>query len=97
MSRTEEPTFVLLTDPFTFDSNALVRRLDALYPRAVKLGGLASGGRHAKDNVLFFNMSIHHSGAVGVSMTGNVTVDTVVAQSVARSGSRCSSLDTTTT
>lgn len=80
VSSTEEPTFVLLTDPFTFDSNALVRRLDALYPRAVKLGGLASGGRHAKDNVLFFNMSIHHSGAVGVSMTGNVTVDTVVAQ-----------------
>lgn len=76
----EEATFIVLTDPFTFDSNTLIRRLDALYPRAVKLGGLASGGRRPKDNVLFFDLSIHHSGAVGVSMTGDLAVETVVSQ-----------------
>jgi small ligand-binding sensory domain FIST len=74
------PQFILLPDPFSFDAEALVRGLDAAFPESTKIGGLASGGRKPGENFLFLGDQIFRSGAVGVAMTGNIVLETVVAQ-----------------
>ncbi len=75
-----EPAFVLLTDPFTFDADALLAGMDYAFPGAVKIGGMASSGGGSHPNALFLNETAHREGAVGVALLGNVVVDTVVAQ-----------------
>ena len=74
------PGFVLLPDPFTFDAETLVAGLDAAYPDSPKIGGLASGGREPGANALYVGDAVHRGGAVGVALTGNLALDTVVAQ-----------------
>ncbi|MBX3027336.1 FIST C-terminal domain-containing protein [bacterium] len=74
------PQFVVLSDPFTFDTESLIRGLDRAYPGSTTVGGIASGGRDAGSNALFLGERVHRSGAVGVALSGNVAVDTIVAQ-----------------
>jgi small ligand-binding sensory domain FIST len=74
------PKFLLLADPFTLDAGGLVEGLDRAYPGAPKFGGLASGGRRPTENRLLIGDDVHRSGGVGVVFTGNVEVDTVIAQ-----------------
>ncbi len=76
----EAPGFVLLADPVTFDAEAFVRGLDTRYPGSVKIGGLASGGRGPGENVLYLDDAVHRSGLDGVALSGDVCVDTLVAQ-----------------
>jgi small ligand-binding sensory domain FIST len=76
----DHPSIVLLPDPFTLPSEALVEGLDYAYPGSVKIGGLASGGTVNGANALFSNRGTRRSGAVGVALSGNVVVDSVVAQ-----------------
>ena len=71
---------LLLPDPFTFDAEALVAGLDAAFPRSPKIGGLASGGREPGANALYLGDAVYRSGAVGIALSGNVAVDTIVAQ-----------------
>jgi small ligand-binding sensory domain FIST len=75
-----DPHFILLTDPFTMDSQALVAGLDYAFPTAAKIGGLASGGTGAGSQSLYLNDEVHGSGVVGVALIGNIVIDTVVAQ-----------------
>jgi small ligand-binding sensory domain FIST len=74
------PQFILLPDPFSFDTEGFLRGLDAMYPRSGKIGGLASGGRKPGSNFLFLGDQTFRSGAVGVALRGNLVLDTVVAQ-----------------
>jgi len=74
------PKFLLLADPFSLDSDALIRGLDRAYPRAPKFGGLASGGRAPGEHRLVLGEDVHRRGAVGVAFTGDLEVDTVIAQ-----------------
>lgn len=76
----EEPQFVLLVDPFSIRSESLLAGLDFAFPGAPKIGGLASGAASPGLNALFLDDEVFDSGAIGVSLTGNVAVDTVVAQ-----------------
>ncbi len=76
----ERPKLLLLADPFTMDAGALIDGLDRGYRGAPKFGGLASGGRRAGENRLLLGRDVHRSGAVGVAFSGNVAVDTVIAQ-----------------
>ena len=80
VNKSKDPHFVLLVDPFSFPVQNLLMGLDFAFERAAKIGGLASGGQQPEHNALFLGDQVHHSGAVGVVMYGNVTVDTVVAQ-----------------
>ena len=75
-----DPHFLVLADPFTMDGEALLAGLDYAFPRAAKIGGLASGGGRGSPHGLFLNGTVHREGAVGVALTGDVVVDTVVAQ-----------------
>lgn len=76
----EEPSFIILPDPFSFTTTELVIGLDYAFPNSVKVGGLASGANSPGHNVLFQNDQVHRQGLVGVAVTGNLIVDTVVAQ-----------------
>jgi len=75
-----DPHFVLLPDPFTFDAEAFVRQLDDVFPGGRSVGGLASGGRQPGATALFCDAATHRTGLVGLAMTGNLMLETVVAQ-----------------
>ena len=75
-----EPSFVLFADPFTCDTNLLIRALDDSYAASPKVGGLASGGRSPGETQLFAGGEIHSVGAVGLVLRGNIVMDTIVAQ-----------------
>ena len=74
------PHFLLLADPLTVDADALIAGLDAAYPSARKVGGLASGGAVPGANRVFLGEHTHRTGAAGVALAGNVAVETIVAQ-----------------
>ena len=77
----DNPHFLLLADPFSFEADKLLRGLDYAYPRSVKIGGLASGAQGQGDrNALYLGDSVFSTGSVGVSMQGAIAVDTIVAQ-----------------
>lgn len=74
------PAWILLADPFTFDTEEFVRSLDAAHPSGTSIGGLASGGRQPGENALWLDEDVFPNGLVGVALTGDVVVDTIVAQ-----------------
>ena len=76
----KDPHFVLLADPYSIQTDALISGLDYAFPGSVKVGGLASGGQGPGQNALFLNTDFHRAGAVGVALAGNIRVDTIVAQ-----------------
>jgi small ligand-binding sensory domain FIST len=76
----EVPQFVLLADPFSVRAEALLAGLDYAFPGSSKIGGLASGVTSPGLNALFLDDELSSEGAVGVALSGNVALDTVVAQ-----------------
>ncbi len=74
------PSFLLLCDPFTIDAGELVAGLELAYPGAPKFGGLASGGGRPGDNRLLLGANVYRNGAVGIALSGNLAVDTIIAQ-----------------
>ena len=76
----EDPRFLLLADPFSFPAQNFLLGMDYAFSRSVKIGGMASAGQKQGDNALFLGEKVYRSGTIGVSMRGNIAVDTVVAQ-----------------
>jgi small ligand-binding sensory domain FIST len=76
----ERLSLLVISDPFTCDSAALVAGLDRAYPGVLKVGGLASGSRARGSTRLFLGGQSWRTGAVGLALMGNVVVDTIVAQ-----------------
>jgi small ligand-binding sensory domain FIST len=76
----DDPQFVLLADPFSIHAEALLAGLDYAFPSSPKIGGLASGATSPGLNALFLDGEVFSEGAVGVALSGDVTIDTVVAQ-----------------
>jgi len=75
-----EPDFILLPDPYTFDAERLLAGLDKAYPASHKVGGLASGAGAGGPHALFLGRRVHYSGAIGLALTGNIAIDTLVSQ-----------------
>ncbi len=76
----DEPQFVLLADPFSVRTEALLAGLDYAFPASQKIGGLVSGGTSPGLNAMFLNGQVFTYGMVGVALSGDVAIDTVVAQ-----------------
>ena len=76
----ESPQFIILADPFSIRIENFLMGLDYAYPKAVKVGGLASGATQPGENALYLNSVCYRSGAVGVALTGNIALDALVAQ-----------------
>jgi small ligand-binding sensory domain FIST len=80
MTATQQPSFLVLADPFSFETETYLRGLDRVFPLAPKIGGLASGARQVGGSVLYLGNQIHRSGCITLALTGNIEIDTVVAQ-----------------
>jgi small ligand-binding sensory domain FIST len=75
-----QPQFILLADPFSAKINDLLQGLDYAYPGAPKVGGLAGGDSGIRGGALFCDYQLYREGTVGVALSGNVVLDTIVAQ-----------------
>lgn len=80
VERNENADFILLGDPFSSDPERLAQGLDRCFPESVKIGGIASGGTEPGRNALFLGRQVHRTGVVGVGLTGNISVEAIVAQ-----------------
>jgi small ligand-binding sensory domain FIST len=74
------PKFLILADPFTLDVAGLIEGIDGAYPGAPKFGGLASGGQGPTEHRLFLGKDVHRTGGVCVVFSGDLEVDTIIAQ-----------------
>lgn len=72
--------FVILADPFSFPTDDFLRGMDFAYPNSVKIGGLASGAGRAGMNSLFVDGNVINNGAIGIAFSGNISIETIVAQ-----------------
>lgn len=79
LSPDDEPVFVLLPDPFSIEPQKLLETFNTTFPQRPVLGGLASGTQSSSSCALFLNGEVVH-GAIGVGLTGNFTLRTVVSQ-----------------
>lgn len=75
----DEPAFLLLADPFSFDAGFL-QGLDRSFPGSAKIGGLASGGSHPGSTALFINDKLYHAGTLALALTGDIEMHTALAQ-----------------
>ncbi len=77
---TDQPQFILLSEPLSSKVNDLLQGLDFAYPGAVKVGGLASVSQMPSQIGLFCNDRLYREGTVGVALSGNIVLETIVAQ-----------------
>jgi small ligand-binding sensory domain FIST len=76
----KNPSFIFLADPFSFQGEEFLAGVDFAYPNSSKVGGLASGAQAQGGNALYLNDKIHNNGLIGLALSGNVGMDTIVAQ-----------------
>ena len=76
----EQPNFIILSDPFSIRISNLVQGLDYAFPNNTTIGGIASGGHRPGGNILYLNDGIIREGAIGLAITGDAKIDTIVAQ-----------------
>lgn len=76
----EHPVFIALADPFMFDMNTFLQKMNKVYPNCPTIGGMASGAFQPGENTLILNNQQLEDGVVGVVLTGNICVETVVSQ-----------------
>jgi small ligand-binding sensory domain FIST len=74
------PQFILLSSSFSSGINDLLQGLDFAYPGSVTVGGQASGGGMGGRVALFCNDRLYREGTVGIALTGNIVLETIVAQ-----------------
>ena len=75
-----QPIFILVADPDICQPMKLITELNATYRTRPIVGGLVSGGREPGEHFIFMGTEVSRAGAVGVAMTGNITMDTVISQ-----------------
>ncbi|MBI2093218.1 MAG: FIST C-terminal domain-containing protein [Candidatus Omnitrophica bacterium] len=70
----------MFADPLTCQPSKLVDELSATYQGSPIIGGLLSGGDQPGEHTLFAGLSVLEEGAVGLAMTGNIEVNTIISQ-----------------
>jgi len=76
----KEWQFIILADPFSAQVEPFLNGLDYAFPTSAKIGGLASGGQRAGENALFMNRQVYSSGLLCIGFSGDIQLDTIVAQ-----------------
>ena len=72
----ENPVFLVLPDPFQLDMNLFLNKINQAYPNCPVIGGLAS----AHGNILVLDNETYRDGLIGVALSGDFKVETVVSQ-----------------
>jgi small ligand-binding sensory domain FIST len=88
MTADSQSLFLLLADPFTTPGGEFLAFLDHHYPGAKAVGGMSSGGRAPGENRLLIGETIATEGVVGVAVSGDVPIATVVSQGCRPVGGR---------
>ncbi|MGE0059897.1 MAG: FIST N-terminal domain-containing protein [Dehalococcoidia bacterium] len=78
--------WLMFADPFSIDSEALLKRFSELYDGKPLIGGLASGNYRRRKTFLFLDDEVLDDGAVALSIGGAFTVKSVVSQGCAPIG-----------
>ena len=73
-------TIILLADPHTAHVAPVLVGLDRAYPNATKIGGLVSASAPPESAGLFAGTRTYTDGLIALAISGNVIVDTLVAQ-----------------
>jgi small ligand-binding sensory domain FIST len=71
---------LLFADPFSTPMINLLPALGDCWPEVPVIGGMASGARDPGGNSLMLNGKVFHQGAVGLTLGGQLRVDTTVSQ-----------------
>ncbi|KPQ36462.1 MAG: hypothetical protein HLUCCA11_06255 [Phormidesmis priestleyi Ana] len=74
------PSFVLMADPFSSGTSELLQGIDFAYPGCVKVGGLAAIESFNRSSGLFCGDKVHGEGIVGVALSGEIIMESIVAQ-----------------
>jgi small ligand-binding sensory domain FIST len=74
------PQFLLFSASFSSGANNLLQGIDFAYPKSVTLGGQASGSGFDSKIALFCNDRLYRDGVLGVALSGNIILETIVAQ-----------------
>ncbi|WP_017319225.1 FIST signal transduction protein [Mastigocladopsis repens] len=74
------PQFILLSSSFSSGINDLLQGIDFAYPGSVTVGGQASGDGMGGRITIFHNDQLYREGTVGVALSGNIVLETIVAQ-----------------
>ncbi len=81
------PQFILLSSAFSSRINDLLQGLDFAYPGSVTIGGQASSGGASGQVSLFchdatgeIHQRLYREGTVGLALSGNIVLETIVAQ-----------------
>ncbi len=82
------PVFVILADPFSTPMRDVLSMLQERYPGAIVIGGLAGGGHDSGENRLLFQNEAFDGGLVGASLSGPLSVHTVISQGCRPVGDR---------
>ncbi|MBW4595567.1 MAG: FIST C-terminal domain-containing protein [Brasilonema angustatum HA4187-MV1] len=80
MPSTPAPQFILLSGSFSSGINDLLQGIDFAYPGSVTVGGQASGAGLGGRIALFYNDKVYTEGTIGVALSGNIVLETIVAQ-----------------
>ena len=76
----DQPHFIFLADPFSFRGEEFLAGVDFAYPNSKKVGGLASGAQALGGNALYLADKIYDNGLIGIALSGDIELDTIVAQ-----------------
>lgn len=74
------PALILMADPFSFPADQFLARINTEAPDLRVIGGLASAAQGPGGNRIALDGAIYQDGAVGVLISGGVSIQTVVSQ-----------------
>ena len=84
----ESSTLLVFADPFSIPMDEVLLGMADHCPGSVAIGGMAGGGHDEGENRLLLNEGIYESGLIGVAISGDVSVRTVVSQGCRPIGER---------
>lgn len=71
---------LLMADPFSFPADAFLARMNTESPGLRVIGGLASAAQGPGGNRIALDGTIYQDGAIGVLISGGVSIHTIVSQ-----------------
>lgn len=83
-----DPVIMLFADPFSTPMQEVLAVIEEQYPGTRTLGGLAGGGQDLGENRLFLDDQVYTDGLVGVTLSGNIAVRSVISQGCRPIGDR---------
>lgn len=72
--------YLLFADPFSTPIQAILDAFNVYRPGVPVIGGMASGSPNPRNNSLILDDQIYTNGAVGVALSGPISVDVIVSQ-----------------